>query len=155
MRGLYSGAGTRGVLKLSTVSKLVHPWQAYQNKYYDTKLRPEVEKAWKQYLSEVPEGEKPKSLFEFRNQLVQKLYEEKLDSIKEKIEKHCQAMKKGILTSDVNITNRGFQTCVSFLAQVRSVLLLKISPKRAIDKLPWTFQIAAQSVRCPGKKIIM
>ncbi|KIL68679.1 hypothetical protein M378DRAFT_8154 [Amanita muscaria Koide BX008] len=53
-RGSSSGTGARGVLKLSSTPKLMHPWQAYQNKFYDTKLRPKVDEAWKEYLDKVP-----------------------------------------------------------------------------------------------------
>jgi hypothetical protein len=39
------------------------------------KLKEKIDEAWQQYLSEVPEGQKPKkTLFEIRNKLAQQLY---------------------------------------------------------------------------------
>jgi hypothetical protein len=97
----------------------MHPWQAYQNKYYDSKLRPIVEEAWEEYLSEFPEGEKPKkTLFEFRNQLVQKLYEDETDDIKQEVEEHRQMMKAGKTSPDVDEKNMALQMYVPFLARV-------------------------------------
>lgn len=120
-RGSSSGTGTQGVLKLSAVPKLVQSWQAYQNKYYDSTLRPKVEEAWKQYLSEIPEGQKsPKTLFEFRNQLVQKFYEDETDDVKREVEEHRLAMKAGKMASDANDKNGGMQMYVLLLARVPS-----------------------------------
>jgi len=52
--------------------KLVAPWQAYQNLFYESKLKPLVEKAWEECLSGCPEGSKPeKSRFAVKNELIQ------------------------------------------------------------------------------------
>jgi hypothetical protein len=102
MRGSSSGTGRRGVLKLSAAPKHVQFWQAYQNKYYDSTLRSEVEEAWKQYLSELPEGQTLKTLFKFRNQLVQKFYEDETDDVKREVEEHRLAMKASKMASDAN-----------------------------------------------------
>ena len=70
------GTGTRGMLNLSVPSKLMQPWQAYLNKFQYTKLKEKIDEAWQQYLSEVPEGQKPeKTLFEIRNKVAQRLYQ--------------------------------------------------------------------------------
>jgi hypothetical protein len=95
----------------------VQSWQAYQNKYYNSTLRPKVEEAWKQYLSELPEGQTPKTLFEFRNQLVQKFYKDETNDVKREVEEHCLAMKAGKMASDSNDKNGGMQL---FLARVPS-----------------------------------
>ena len=96
-------------------------WQAYQNKYYDSTLRPKVKEAWKQYLSEVPEGQKlPKTLFEFRNQLVQKFYEDEMDDVKCEVKEHCLVMKAGKMASNANNKNGGMQMYVLFLTRVPS-----------------------------------
>ena len=118
-RGSSSGNGTRGVLKLSTVPKLLQPWQAYQNKFYDTKLKHKVEESWKEYLGQFPKGQKPeKTLFEFRNQMVQKFYREETDEIKQEVEEHRQAMKASKMGSDVSDDNAKLQEYVPFLARL-------------------------------------
>ena len=120
-RGSSSSTGTQGVLKLSAVPKLVQSWQAYQNKYYDSTLRLKVEEAWKQYLSEIPKGQKsPKTLFEFRNQLVQKFDEDEMDDVKREVEEHRLAMKADKMASDANDKNEGMQMNVLLLARVPS-----------------------------------
>jgi hypothetical protein len=103
---------------LSTTPKLVHPWQAYQNKFYSTKLKPKVEEVWEEYLNHVPEGQKPgKTLFEIRNQVVQKLYEEETDEVKQEVEEHRKKMKAGKAASDVTERNKELQMYVRFLAK--------------------------------------
>jgi hypothetical protein len=114
-RGSSSGTGTRGVLKLGGTPKLVHPWQAYQNKFYNTKLRPKVEEAWNEYLKQVPEGQKPKkTLFEIRNQVVRELYENETDEVKQEVEEHRKQMKAGKRGSDTAENNKAFQAYIPF-----------------------------------------
>jgi hypothetical protein len=103
---------------LSTTPKLVHPWQAYQNKFYSTKLKPKVDEAWKEYLNQIPEGQKPgKTLFEIRNHVVQKLYEEETDEVKQEVEEHRKKMKAGKSASGVTERNKELQMYVKFLAK--------------------------------------
>jgi hypothetical protein len=93
-RGPSSGAGSRGILKLGPPSKAVQPWQAYLNKFQHTKLKEKVDEAWQQYLSEVPEGQKPeKTLFEIRNKLAQQLYKAETAEVKQAVEEHRKQMK--------------------------------------------------------------
>lgn len=116
-RGSSSGTGARGVLKLSSTPKLVQPWQAYQNKFYDAKLKPKVEEAWNRYLSEVPEGQKPaKTLFEVRNRVVRELYENETDEVKQEVEEHRKRMKADKLGLE-SIDNTTFQAYVPFVAE--------------------------------------
>lgn len=80
----------------------MHPWQAYLNKYQHTKLKPKIDNAWKEYLEGVPEDKKPeKTLFEIRNKLVQKLYEEESDKVKQEVEAHRNIMKDTKSTSHI------------------------------------------------------
>lgn len=118
-RGSSSGTGTRGVLKLSNIPKLLQPWQAYQNKFYETKLKHIVEESWSLYSGQFPKGQKPeKTLFEFRNQLVQKLYREETDEIKQEVEEHRQALKASKMASNVSDDNAKLQEYVPFLARL-------------------------------------
>lgn len=109
MSGSSSGSGTRGVLKLSTAPKLVHPWQAYLNKYQNTKLKQPIKDAWQEYLKGVPEGQKQeKTLFEIRNKLAQKLYNEESAEVKQEVEEHQKKMRESKSASEVE-QNRSFQ----------------------------------------------
>lgn len=93
-RASASGNGTRGILKLSAPPKLVQPWQAYLNKFQDTKLKQNIEDAWQAYTQDVPEGEKPKkTLFEIRNKVAQSLYANETPEIKQEVEEHRQRMR--------------------------------------------------------------
>jgi hypothetical protein len=94
----------------------MQPWQAYQKKYYETKLKTKVDEAWEKHLSAVPEGDGRKNRFDFRTQLVQRFYEDEPDCVKEEIEEYRQAIKSGTLTPDVNKKNMNLQMYVSFLA---------------------------------------
>jgi hypothetical protein len=109
-RGSSSGARTGGVLKLCAPSKVMQPWQAYLNKFQNTTLKEKINDAWQQYLSEVPEGQKPeKTLFEIRNKLAQQLYEAETAEVKWEVEDHCKSMKIDKEVSDLTERNRSFQ----------------------------------------------
>ncbi|KAI0245466.1 hypothetical protein BJV78DRAFT_1287779 [Lactifluus subvellereus] len=128
-RGSSSGAGTRGVLKLSSLAKVVQPWQAYLNKFQNTKLKEKIDEAWETYLSEVPEGQKPeKMLFEIRNKLAQQLYEAETAEVRWEVEEHRQKMRNSETSDDSDLAarNKSFQS--------------------SIDKLPRTLQIAMESI---------
>lgn len=100
-RSTTSGTGQRALLNLKGKCKLVQPWQAYQNLYYEDKLKPLVEDAWQAYLTSVPEGSKPeKSRFAAKNELIQDLYAKETDDVKEEVEKHRQKMKLGEVDLD-------------------------------------------------------
>lgn len=108
-RGSSSGSGTRGILKLGPSTKSVQPWQAYLNKYHGSRLKEKVNDAWQEYLSTVPEGQRPeKTLFEIRNKLAQKLYEAEAAEVKQEVEEHRQKMKNGEDIDDTD-RNRKFQ----------------------------------------------
>jgi hypothetical protein len=93
-RGSASGSGARGTLKLSAPPKLVQPWQAYLNKFQDTKLKQPIEDAWQVYLGKVPEGKKPeKTLFEIRNNVAKSQYEKETLEILEEVEEHRHKMR--------------------------------------------------------------
>jgi ketol-acid reductoisomerase len=94
---------------LSATPKLAQPWQAYLNKYRDLKLKPMIKNAWHDYLKDIPEGEQPKKmLFEVRNKLAQKLYEEETDEVKQEVEEHRLKM-RDVCTPDVDDQNKAFQ----------------------------------------------
>jgi hypothetical protein len=70
-------------------------------------------------LSEVHEGQKlPETLFKFRNQLVQKFYEDETDDVKHEVKEHHLMMKAGKMASDANDKNGGMQMYVLFLTRV-------------------------------------
>ncbi|KAM6492907.1 hypothetical protein JOM56_011041 [Amanita muscaria] len=121
-----SGTGTRQVLNLSATPKLVQPWQAYQNLYWEIQLREKAENAWKAYTEGFPEGSTiPLSRFAFRNQQLKLWYEESSDTTKAAVEAHRQVMKdKGYGADDKN--------CAYW--------------QRSIDKLPRTLQTAAEAL---------
>jgi len=61
----------------------MQPWQAYLNKFQNTKLKEKIDEAWQQYLSEVPEGQKlQKMLFKIWNRLAQELYKAETAEVK-------------------------------------------------------------------------
>jgi hypothetical protein len=101
-RASSSGAGTRGVLNLGPSAKAVQSWQAYLNKFQNTKLKPEIDDAWQEYLNEVPEGVKPeKTKFEIRNHVARKLFAAETATVKQEVEEHRQKMMSRNATSDL------------------------------------------------------
>ena len=90
-------------------AKSVQPWQAYLNKYQGSRLKEKINNVWQEYLSTVPEGQKPeKTLFEIRNKVAQRLYEAEAAKIKQQVEEHRQKMKRGEDADDTD-RNRRFQ----------------------------------------------
>lgn len=90
----------------------MQPWQAYLNKFQNTKLKEKIDETWQQYLSEVPEGQKPeKTLFEIRNKLARQMYEAETDEVKQEVEEHRKRMKANNEpeASDLAERNRSFQ----------------------------------------------
>jgi hypothetical protein len=88
----------------------MQPWQAYLNKFQHTRLKEKVDKAWEQYLSEVPEGQKPeKTLFEIRNKLAQQLYEAETAEVKQEVEEYRKSMRVNKEVTDLTERNRSFQ----------------------------------------------
>jgi hypothetical protein len=109
-RGSSSGTGNRGILKLGPSAKNMQPWQAYLNKFQNTKLKGKIDNAWQEYLSEVPEGKKPKKTkFEIRNKLAQKLYAAETDVVKAEVEEHRKTMKNNKEMLDLVERNGSFQ----------------------------------------------
>jgi hypothetical protein len=107
-RATTSGTGTRGILDLKGKRRLAAPWQAYQNLFYESKLKALVETAWEEYLSTRPEGSKPeKSQFTVKNELIQNLYAEESEEVKEEVERHRQKMREK--KSDSGKPNEEFQ----------------------------------------------
>lgn len=113
-RGSSSGAGTRGVLKLSAPPKVMQPWQAYLKLFQNTKLKEKIDKAWREYLSSVPEGQKPKkTLFEIRNKVAQESYKAETPEVKRQVEEYRKS-KEATRTdaSDLAERNTTFQRYV-------------------------------------------
>jgi hypothetical protein len=98
-------------LKLSATPKLAQPWQAYLNKFQDSKLKPNIEEAWQQYLSGVPEGEKPKiTQFEIQNNIARKLYEKETPEVKQEVQEHRLKMRDaGTMDTSTIDRNKSFQ----------------------------------------------
>ena len=91
----------------------MQPWQAYLNKYQNTKLKDKIENAWQEYLSTVPEGQKlRKMLFEIRNRVAQEEYKVKEGVIKQEVEEDRQMMKHTPKTSNRRDKNKNFQVYV-------------------------------------------
>lgn len=91
-------------------SKGMQLWQAYLNKFQHTKLKEKIDEAWQRYLSEVPEGQKPKkTLFEIRNKLAQQLYKAETAEVKHEVEEHRKIMRANKEASDFSEGNRSFQ----------------------------------------------
>lgn len=110
-RGSSSGTGKRGLLNLQKKAKLLQPWQAYQNLYYSSKLKPLVDKAWEDYKAKFPVGVKPeKSRFVFGNEKVQSLYAVECQEVRELVEAHRQKLKeKGGTLSNSEEQNQSYQ----------------------------------------------
>ncbi|KAF8487814.1 hypothetical protein F5888DRAFT_1624159 [Russula emetica] len=113
-RGSSSGAGTRGMLKLSVPSKTMQPWQAYLNKFQNTTLKEKIDNAWQQYLSKVPEGQKPeKMLFEIRNKLAQELYKAETAEVKQEVKEYRKTMVVNREAPGLVERNKSFQRYIS------------------------------------------
>lgn len=124
----------------------MQPWQAYLNKFQNTKLKKEIDDAWKQYLQDVPEGEQPKKTrFEIRNKLARKLYAAETAKVKAEVEEHRKVMREGNETSDLVARNASFQR-YDILLQVRTRQTYYSPMKSAIDMLPRTLEGAAESI---------
>jgi hypothetical protein len=92
------------------VPKLVQPWQAYLNKFQDTKLKQDIDDAWQDYIKEVPEGENPdKTQFEVRNKVARRLYEDETLEVKQEVEEHRQKMREKKSAPDIVDRSRAFQ----------------------------------------------
>lgn len=92
----------------------MQPWQAYLNKFHDTKIKKSVDSAWQEYLKTLPKGKKPeKSIFEIRNRVAKELYADETDEVKQEVEEHRQSMRDGPDESaDTSRRNKGFQKSV-------------------------------------------
>lgn len=100
-RGSSSGTGTRGLLKLQPKNKLLQPWQAYQNLFYNSKLKPLVESAWETYRAQFPMDTKPpKTRFAVMNELIQELYAAETKEVREQVEAHRQKLKEKVYTKE-------------------------------------------------------
>jgi hypothetical protein len=108
-RASLSGSGVRGVLKLAATSKLVQPWQAYLNKFQDTKLKCNIEDAWKYYLYDAKARKPEKTKFEIQNRVAQGLYEDETDDVKQEVEEHYQKMRHSRIMPDTTDRNKVFQ----------------------------------------------
>ena len=101
------GSGVRGVLKLSAMPKLAQPWQAYLNKFQETKLKDSIDLAWKYHLLQVADGDAPtKTKFEVWNSVAQRLYQQESDEVKQEVEEHHKNMR---YSGDVPVRNKGLQ----------------------------------------------
>lgn len=88
----------------------MQPWQAYLNKFQDTKLKAEIDDAWEEHLKEVLEGEKPqKTKFEIRNNVTRKLFADETAAVKQEVEEHRLKMMSSEDESDLLQRNRNFQ----------------------------------------------
>jgi hypothetical protein len=97
-------------LNLSSTPKPPQPWQAYLNKFQETKLKNYIDDAWQEHLNEVPAGEKPtKTLFEVRNRVAQKMYEKETPQVKQEVEEHRLKMRDSPGAMDTVSRNKAFQ----------------------------------------------
>lgn len=88
----------------------MQPWQAYLNKFQNTKLKEKIDDAWKKYLSKVPEDGKPeKTLFEIRNKVAQEQYEAESADVKQEVEEYRKRAKHNTGTTDLIERNECFQ----------------------------------------------
>lgn len=143
-RGSASGSGTRGILKLSATPKLVQPWQAYLNKFQDTRLKQDIESAWQDCIEQEPEGKKPKKTqFEVRNKVAKSLYEQETPEVKQEVEEHRQKMRESKPVDAVN-RNEIFQRYG--LSQSSGASNSNCAVISSIDKLPHTLQLAMESI---------
>ena len=94
---------------MNATPKLAQPWQAYLNKFQDTKLKELIDDAWQEHLSEVPDAEKRKTKFEIRNRVAQKMYEKETDEVKKEVEEHRLKMRDSSSDVDTVDRNKNFQ----------------------------------------------
>ena len=73
------------MLKLSTKSRRLQPFQAYSRLYYDTKLKPIIDEKYKEYTETVPEDEQ-KTRFVFSAALTKTLFEAETEEVKREVE---------------------------------------------------------------------
>ena len=99
-----SASRKRSLLKINVKSKTLRAWQAYQSLYYQTKLKPIVDAAYKAYLETVPPDTKPeKTCFAIMNQVVQKAFAEEMEEVKAEVEEYRQKVKE---VSEVDTDNQ-------------------------------------------------
>jgi hypothetical protein len=92
-RGSKSGYGRKKVLDLSKKkSKKLPSYQAYQQLYYEEKIKDIVEKRWDEHLRSQPgydEDSVPQvPSLAFRNRITRELFADESDEVKDKVEAH-------------------------------------------------------------------
>jgi hypothetical protein len=97
-RSTTSGTDSRNVLKLQG-SRHLQPYQAYSQLYYESKLKPIIDKKYKEHLETVPSDEQ-KTAFAFRVNEMKKLFEDESDEVKREVEGYRQ---KKMNMSDIAI----------------------------------------------------
>src|SRR5258708_6054740 len=73
-RASTSGMDTRGTLKLSAKSKVLQPYQAYSQLYYNSKLKPVIDEMYQEHLESMPIADQ-KTRFVFTATATKELYE--------------------------------------------------------------------------------
>jgi hypothetical protein len=106
-RGSTSGTGTRGVLKLKSNSRLLHPWQAFA-KLFGEELKSKVDTEWQQHQEENPNETYTKNdRFNFHNKKMQEWYEESDSDAKAKVEEfRVQCKEEGDDDEDQNFSRQ-------------------------------------------------
>jgi hypothetical protein len=86
-RSTTSGSDTRNVLKLQGSNRILQPFQAYSQLYYELKIKPIIDKKYKEHLETVPFDEQ-KSAFAFRARVTKELLEAETEEVKREVEEY-------------------------------------------------------------------
>ena len=85
-----TGEGKQKMLDLTgRKAKRWQPYQAYSHLYYKQKLHPIIIAGYLEYLTTVPAGEEPDSVFKYRNSQLRRMLEEEADKVKANVAALC------------------------------------------------------------------
>jgi hypothetical protein len=98
-RTTTSGSDTRNVLKLQGSSRILQPFQAYSQLYYESKLKPIIDEKYKVHLETVP-FDKQKTAFAFRAAETKELLEAETEEVKREVEEY---RRKKVSDKTINI----------------------------------------------------
>jgi len=86
----------------------MQPWQAFQKIYYESQLKSRFEEEWALYLEKV--SDEKKTQFEFRNECMQKWFEEADPEVKKEVEEFRSRLKEESLKEldDNDERNEGY-----------------------------------------------
>ena len=68
-------------------------WQAYQNLYYEQKLKPLIDEAYRKHIENLPEGTKPKPRVAIIGEIAREQLHLESPEVLAKVEDYCKKVK--------------------------------------------------------------